>query len=790
MKIGIDKQPYLDPSTGLPLEGRMSVYMADSDVLADVFVLEGTDFVQTVNPLLIHGGHLDDSLFVEAGLYRLKLERYTGPSDQMSAESPDEYFEQCDVLEVGTDFNVDAHIATQVDTVDALRSVDPAMGAVTVKWYSEPGDCVPRTYIWDADSLDSEDGGYVIGSDISDSGNWILAWDDEILPCSVYGVKPNDEGNMNLLLGYPSSVGSFHLATAPCVRFLVGTYRSNVDYTTTKELVFDAGATFPYAGFTCPRARVLGNNTSYLADFIFTATDASAHSSWFRSVNAFWNCGAKYFYLDTTNYFFSSVLTASVTLTDKVIVGSSRISMTYASGRYIALQNTTVVGRVFSKTLDYVRLMTMYGDEIFSTVGTLDPGLISAGHHTQYDLAPDIDWYESPDNFVRVATERKTRMGSVYNVTVIDLQGRTLTQGISLNATNGFTGVRNGSVNGYISAFGTTCSLYNVIGTLNVQSQQGCTVNVESSHITFTQDPVGLILLYSRDSHIITQGNPGIDTSVTALNISGGIYQGFLGTSSPYVKSKNVVFEGVRIEGSNAWKLNRLWMHNCTGDVKIDLYPQGSNSDYAYEIDFQNNILLGAGRIWFTGVFSATAPKNDMAGNVKFGICRIVGNSFYGGTGGIKMLREHPYTFTHFMADSVGPWEYTGNVGDCPVLKPARVGNSSTFSQAKKSAQGLPIQWLVSDNTFNAWAPYQNAISQGIPTQAQAGDGIEDSMAELVDSVGGSAYPKNIVWGWSCGLPSPADLMDEDQNNQFTEYLCLTWDLATISVPNGITRFP
>ena len=139
MKIGIDKQPYLDPSTGLPLEGRMSVYMADSDVLADVFVLEGTDFVQTVNPLLIHGGHLDDSLFVEAGLYRLKLERYTGPSDQMSAESPDEYFEQCDVLEVGTDFNVDAHIATQVDTVDALRSVDPAMGAVTVKWYSEPG---------------------------------------------------------------------------------------------------------------------------------------------------------------------------------------------------------------------------------------------------------------------------------------------------------------------------------------------------------------------------------------------------------------------------------------------------------------------------------------------------------------------------------------------------------------------------------------------------------------------------------------------------------------------------
>ena len=789
MKIGIDKQPYLDPSTGLPLEGRMSVYMADSDVLADVFVLEGTDFVQTVNPLLIHGGHLDDSLFVEAGLYRLKLERYTGPSEQMSAESPDEYFEQCDVLEVGTDFNVDAHIATQVDTVDALRSVDPAMGAVTVKWYSEPGDCVPRTYIWDADSQDSEDGGYVIGSDISDSGNWILAWDDEILPCSVYGVKPDDEGNMNLLLGYPSAVGSFHLATAPCVRFLVGTYRSNVDYTTTKELVFDAGATFPYAGFTCPRAHVLGNNTSYVADLIFTSTGASAHSSWFRSVNGFWNCGAKYFYLDTTNYFFSSVLTASVTLTDRVIVGSSRISMTYASGTYIALQNTSVVGRVFSKTQDYVRLMTMYGDEIFSTVGTLDPGLISAGHHTQYDLAPDIDWYESPDNFVRVATERKTRMGAVYNVTVIDLQGRTLTNGISLNATNGFTGIRNGSVNGYISAFGTTCSLYNVIGTLNVQSEQGCTVNVESSHITLPQAPVGLSFLYSRDSHIVSLGNPGIDTSETALNISGGIYQGFLGTSSPYVKSKNVVFEGVRIEGSNAWKLNRLWMHNCTGDVKIDLYPHGSNSDYSYEIDFQNNILLGAGRIQFTGVFTPTEPKNDMAGNVKFGLCRILNNAFYGSERGIGILRCHPYTFTKLLADNPGNWEYSGNSGTCPLEKPHNLSYGTEFAGGT-TVTDVNVQWRVSDNAFSLFLPRQEYITyNGTPTQAYVGNRDTEFMCELINSIGESSSVHNMKWGVCCGQTPPADYFVEEDNDLLVVKVCVTNDLPTVAAPNGILRF-
>jgi hypothetical protein len=438
-----------------------------------------------------------------------------------------------------------------------------------------------------------------------------------------------------------------------------------------------------------------------------------------------------------------------------------------------------------------VRVSGDIGDNIFLSTGTWDPGRIVDGHRVQYDVAPDLDKFANADNWVATVTERKSRLGNLFNMSMIDLQGRTLSKGIALNATNGFTGVRNGTVNGTITVFGTACNMYNVVGTVLTNSAQGATVNLEKCNIVFEQYQTGLVQLVSKDSTILLSGNPGLDVSETSLTIYGGTFQGFLGMSTPYVKTNNVSFVDVHINGSNRWKLNRLFMTGCTGDILIDMIPYAYNSEYLYEIYFTNNTLVGSGRIWFTGVFSQAAPMTDMAGNVKFGQCVIANNAFYGGAGGIKMLREHPWAFTHFMNKVCGPWTYEGNYGDCPIVKPARVSNATVFSQAKKSSPSMvDQQWIISDNVYNAWAPYQITLSQDIPEMAEGGDNVVDCMAEVVNSIGESSYPKNVAFGWSCGLPTPSDLTDEDENNQFTEYLCLTWDLPVMDVPNGITRFP
>ncbi|SHI35305.1 hypothetical protein [Fibrobacter sp. UWP2] len=790
MKMCIVNEPFIDRSTGLPVEGRLTVREHGSSVIIPVYTLEGQDFVEAENPTLIHGGYVDASLFTEVGLVDLVVEKYIGAEGMMAIDSPDEDFEQLDIFEYGLDYDFSGLNVVRVGDMEGLRDADPAIGIVEVRWYSTPGDCVPRTYVWDELAQNEEDGGYVVRSNNSDSGRWILMWSDDVLPCSVYGVTAGEEANMNLLLNYPDVVGSFLLKTAPCVRFLAGTYESEVRFSTPKELCFDKGAKFPKATFACPNIRLFNPSADYIADFEFTGANVTAHSSWFRTANAFLLSGASTLLIDPTNYFGNSVVKYALSLEGKVIIGANRLPLTYQSNAYIGLQNCTVEGRVFSRTLDYVRFMSMAGDKNLITTGTFDPGRIVEGHHTQYDMAPDLDWFESPDNFVAVATERKTRMGNVYPTTVIDLQGRTLSNSIYLNATNGFTGLRNGSVNGEIFVYGSACNLYNVVGSVSVNATD-CALFAENCLLTFPAAPSGLAQLVARDCDITMAGNPAVDVSTTALNISGGTFLGFLGVSEPYTKSKNVVFQNVRLAGSTRWRLNRLYCHNCVGDVLIDMYPYEENSSYWYELDFQRNNLQGSGRIWFTGVFSPTEPRTDMAGNVKFGVCRILNNDFSGGAGGVKMLREHPYAFTHFMNPVCGPWEYSGNTGDCPVVKPARISNATTFSQEKKSSPSMVgQQWIISDNVFNAWAPYQITLSQDIPEMAQAGDGREDCMAEVVASIGESAYPRNVAFGWSAGLPVPSDLMDEDANNQFTEYLCLTWDLPIMDVPGGITRFP
>lgn len=778
MKISLSVNQFFDDK-GFPLvSGRVSIYLHGSDTLADIYTMDGDEYVQATNPVILSEDGRMPTVFFDATIVDVKLEQ----------RNLDNTYTMVDTFQDG--FNIPAvKNDTVVMGIDGLKDANPELGIVTVYGYGDGIVAPSRFYVWDPTCTNSPDDGVIVASDSTDTGRWILLWDDEKLPCSIYGIVPGEsEANISAFLGFPDNIGQWNIRTPKIARFLSGTYTSATTFTATRTLYFDRGAKFPSASFRCPGV-IVQDNDDYVADFVFTGDNARAYSSWFKTSDAFWNSGAKFFRVEPVNHFADNRLSYEVELTNCVIEGSEMFTMVYLSGASLKLIGTKVPDAFFSAS-DFVTLGSLeYGDSMFKNGGNWDPGLITAGHHVLYSNAPDLDRFADADRWVAVMVERKSRMGSVFPTTILDLQGRSLANGISLNATNGFIGIRNATINGLVSAFGTTCTMYNVICELNVNSASGCSVVLENCRVDFTVAPVGLVQVVSTDSHITVAGNNGFDTADTALNIYGGTFQGFLSVSTPYTKSKNVIFNNVKLAGSTAWKLNRLYCHDCYGDVKIDLYPYSEDSTYWYELDFQGNTLVGSGRIWFTGVFTQAEPKTDMAGNVKFGICRILNNGFYGGTHGVKMLREHPYAFTHFMASTVGPWEYAGNQGDCPVVKPDRISNSTTFSLSHKTS-GQDPEWIISDNTFNAWAPYQSVLSQGVPVQAQAGDGIEDSIAEVVDSVGSSSEPHNIVFGWSAGLPSPADPMDEDANNQFIEYLCLTWDLAVMTVPGGITRFP
>ena len=669
MKIQLGNQPYLYRPTGLPLEGRISVYLNDSNNLANVYTLEGNEFVRTVNPLLIHAGLPDDSLFADAGLYRIVVERYTGPEGSMSAESPDEYFEQCDQYETGIDMSSALNPATTVDTLAELASVDPSSHSVTVLGHDSVGDCAPRTYFWDESAVDTVDGGYVVGSNVSDTGRWILLWADEILPATVYGVTPANLSNMNALLSYPDTVGSIHLKTAPCVYFPAGNYYGTLSYSTQRELVMDGNAYFSGATFTCPRVRVIGNSPSCNADFVLTAPDAEAHSSWFRTLNSFWHCGAKYLYLDSVNHFASSQISTNVDLAGKVVSGT-RIDCNYASGAHFLVQNTTSIdGRIFNSA-DYVRFPSGgWGDSPFATSGTFDPGLINQGHHVQYDQAPDLDLFQSADRWLSVMVERRSRYAEqAWSNFTLDFQDRKLNAS-SVNV-GLFRDIRNLHCTGLsVNNSGNDIILRNVSATA---------VNATCRYLTAYDCDLG----FSNEPSI--EGIWGHDSRISSATAwrDGNVQCTFdrcrIGISFDRV-TDNETLDSVLSFVSSQFADN-LYIRSKNVDIKyctarnltLKVFPYKVNGEYFIRASLIGNYFNNAAPVEFTRLDTVNGVAQENVYDIRLQ-WNIVGNTFQGNDEGLRMRywqdRDGTYYTRTFvkLAPNVHAIAYEGNKGSCPL---------------------------------------------------------------------------------------------------------------------------
>ena len=121
-----------------------------------------------------------------------------------------------------------------------LQDADTSLGTVDVVGYWTNDDCEKRTYIWDATCTAQPDAGYVIQSNSTEVGRWILLYDGEYLPSTYYGVYPGHEENINALLTYPSVVGSNEIRTAPGVYFVKGNYNYTTSVLVTeKKLMCD-----------------------------------------------------------------------------------------------------------------------------------------------------------------------------------------------------------------------------------------------------------------------------------------------------------------------------------------------------------------------------------------------------------------------------------------------------------------------------------------------------------------------------------------------------------------------
>lgn len=274
---------------GHPLAAaRVTVLVHDSNVPATVYTLEGDTYVNADNPqFLDDNGRLSATLFATLAVYDVKIEKANG----------DGTYEDFDVFEIGLDADLASAGSNRVASVTDLMNVDPESigNFVTVTDYPV------RNYVWDAQSTDTPDGGMVVDSNVAGEGNWILLWDDEMLPCTVYGVTPGHESNMAAFLSFAETIGHWGIRTPRICRFPAGTYTSAITYTTNKIVYLDRGCRFNAAKITCPYLMAQPASDWYFHAWKFTNPACPAYLSWFRDRDGFALCGSTVLNLDKDN---------------------------------------------------------------------------------------------------------------------------------------------------------------------------------------------------------------------------------------------------------------------------------------------------------------------------------------------------------------------------------------------------------------------------------------------------------------------------------------------------------
>ena len=640
MKIALNVNQFFD-DVGRPLvEGRVSIYKHDSDIFNEIYTLVGDDYAPATNPMILSNDGRMPTVFFEAGIVDVKVEKLVG----------DGIYELVGTFEAGFDMPQSKNDSF-VYGMHALAEVSPDLGIVTVVGYYSDYDAPARSYVWDPYCSDVADGGIVVESNTGNEGRWILLWEDEMLPSSVYGIKPGvNEANISAFIGYADYVGSYQIRTPKIPRFLGGTYTGPGSYVTTKTLYFDKGAQFVSAGIQCPRA-IIPEWDNYVADFYITAKDATVHSGWFKTMAYFLTCDADNMVFDKDNYFLTTIVNVPYNLVGKVIEAHGRLPATYANNGRIVFDKCSFVGTQFFSSTDFVAFAhTEFRQDWFSTAYNawdfVSKVLVRSTSMNKLLLANFTD--------VRVYVKAMEADGA----TEIDLAGRkvgTLATSASIST------VRNAVCDSLtITRPYDNVSLDNV--TCSSLSVSCIALNITNSSVSFANDPVctGITCIDSDIASYAPITDPTIAISMQRCRLTASIDR----ATDNATKDSAIVLRDCLLD-SVTIKSKSLAMQGCTvNNSWVQVYPYYANSAYHIDLTLQGNLFNSMTPVTITKV-----AQDDCYECIANWV--IMGNTFMGNAEGIRCRywsnRTGSYFETLFIVnDNRSSIVYSGNSGLCP----------------------------------------------------------------------------------------------------------------------------
>lgn len=403
----------------------------------DIFVYDGSNdnYTITTNPIYLDVYSRPEHTYFAKQLVLCRLYKYRGNfSDPMIDDDTNnwEFVREWNGCFQENEVKND----TIIYTFSALQDANTDLGSVTVVGYWNQYDCEARTYVWDGSCVQTPDNGYIVKSNNKDTGRWILKFDGEYLPSTYYGVYPGREANINALLSYVDTVGSALSSrkTAPGVYFTRGTYTHGTSLSTAKKILLDADTQFTALGFlfTVGDIKVVGTPTHYICDFqirpyAYTGSACVAHSSWFRTIDKFLDCGAETLIWDRTDFFTNKQITGSHALYKQDLQIYKTWDYTYQTGAIVNINACNIeANQVFRFTNDYINFYDIKFNLDWFVVPSsqyqnesYDFGSVPT-HHIGLNNYSTLKMSDFPKNEYASFVYRRIREG--YNQTSIDFE--------------------------------------------------------------------------------------------------------------------------------------------------------------------------------------------------------------------------------------------------------------------------------------------------------------------------------------------------------------------------------
>ena len=644
--------PIVNQNDKFVANGKIEVLDPVSTNFIDVYTYNATDDSYTVvnNPIYLNGeGRSEHTYFVKQLAY-LRLYKYLGNfsdprTDDESAnwQFLRDWFNSIE-LNTSTGSNLDVY------GLYGLMDADTSLGTVDVVGYWTDDDCEKRTYVWDKTCTAQPDAGYVVQSNSTEEGRWILKFDGEYLPSTYYGVYPGHEENVNALLTYPSVVGSNELITAPGVYFVRGDYTgSSVALVTEKKLLIDNESSFTRSSITSSNEiTVIGGETNhYITDLIGVKV---AHSSWYKSLQGFLDSGAKELIFDQSNNFAqSSVMSKNTTLHNVHLVNNTNMYAGWMgfNNFMLTLDRCTVDDHLFYPSTSRIFFQNMLVTDryfISPTVKNIDISRINCD-----DFNFNLCNFDNASVYLKWMYQKGN--------TDIDMQGRIVSD---IDFAPSLIGLHNCLFNTLtLNDSSKEVFLENCQGT--IRSVNVKTLAIHKCRLTIDVDVTlngGILDIV--DSEISGSGTLSAGNSF-ALNIErSNVSQNI---TFPYITNPATQYYDIIIDNSNVTgdiEVKKLTMTNSKART-VKIYGASGATVLIGNVKLENNVIDNFG-------FFTVTNFESTVNNCVFVNTRIVNNTF-----------NNSFTCPFYVKDSVSnkyefisrtgahDYLYRGNNGQCPI---------------------------------------------------------------------------------------------------------------------------